>query len=321
MNAESNIRATNNLRIWEDLSRTDPRHTKPFKRSGGFSGTALKPIWIVKRLTEQFGPCGEGWGINEPTFQIVPGFNNEVLVYCTVRCWHGDPERGFFGVGGDKIVTHIKANEKYNRAERWENDDEAFKKAFTDAVNNAFKFVGVGADIHMGQFEDSKYVAATAQEFEEVEREAAESAPAKVPGISKIKERLNKLMLVGNADITLEKFNALVHDNAADLATIRDAKHDYWTGDPDYQEGSAGHEGFKRWIIRRRAELATPEESVSYQLLVSTLAEVETKMGLQEWLRKNGDVVESLDGEESRKFEQFYSARESAIAAMDLASV
>lgn len=156
-----------NLEIWNAVSKTDPKHTKQFSRAGGFKGTAIKPIWIVKRLTEQFGPVGVGWGMDDPQFQVVQGDNREVLVYCTVRCWHTKPDNGFYGVGGDKVVTYIKANEQYKRPERWESDDEAFKKAFTDAVGNAFKFVGLGADVHMGQFEDSKYLREVTQEFSE----------------------------------------------------------------------------------------------------------------------------------------------------------
>ena len=154
-----------NLAIWNVLGRTDPKHTKQFKRAGGFSGTAIKPIWIVRNLTEQFGPVGKGWGIGKPVFETYAGHNGEVMVYCTVECWHTTPENSFYGVGGDKVVSYVKANEQYKRPERWENDDEAFKKAFTDAVGNAFKFLGVGADVHMGQFDDSKYVRDVAAEF------------------------------------------------------------------------------------------------------------------------------------------------------------
>jgi hypothetical protein len=172
-------RREDNLRIWKALGRTDPAHTKQFSRAGGFKGTAIKPIWITQRLTEQFGPCGVGWGIDEPQFQVVAGDNREMLVYCTVSCWHGTPTNKLYGVGGDKVVTHIKANPQYNRAERWENDDEAFKKAFTDAVNNAFKFVGVGADVHMGLFDDSKYVREVAEEFHPKPDETGEPKPGK----------------------------------------------------------------------------------------------------------------------------------------------
>ncbi len=153
--------------IWDALSKTDPKATKGFKRAGGFSGTAIKPQWVIQRLTEHFGACGVGWGIGEPMFQVVPGHNGEMLVYCTVQCWHGGRDYVLHGVGGDKIVSYIKANEQYNRPERWENDDEAFKKAFTDAVMNAFKFIGVGNDVHMGRFDDSKYVREVEKEFAE----------------------------------------------------------------------------------------------------------------------------------------------------------
>ena len=157
-----------NMDLWDKLSRTDPAHTKTFKRAGGFSGTAVKPIYTVQRMTEEFGPCGQGWGIGEPVFQVVPGDNKEVLVFCTVGLWtatNGVQNLYIYGVGGDKVVTHIKANEQYNRPERWENDDEAFKKAFTDAVGNAMKYLGMSADVHMGLFDDSKYVTARKQEI------------------------------------------------------------------------------------------------------------------------------------------------------------
>tara|TARA_Y100001933_G_scaffold90783_2_gene91775 strand:- start:3596 stop:4240 length:645 start_codon:yes stop_codon:yes gene_type:complete len=143
--------------IWDALGKTDPSHTKRFSRAGGFKGTATKPIWVYRRLTEQFGPVGEGWGHSKPDFQVVPGANDEVLVYCTVECWHTDRRNGFFGVGGDKAVAKNK-NGLFS-------DDEAFKKAFTDAVMNAFKSVGVAADVHMGLFDDDKYVAQMDREF------------------------------------------------------------------------------------------------------------------------------------------------------------
>lgn len=146
-----------NLRIWDALAKTDPKHTKPFKRAGGFSGTAVKPIWIIKQLTEQFGPAGIGWGVNEPKFEVVPCSEGEILVYCTVSAWHGSKDNILWGVGGDKVV----GKNKYGLA----TDDEAFKKAFTDAVNNAFKSIGVAADVHMGLFEDDKYVTQVRAEF------------------------------------------------------------------------------------------------------------------------------------------------------------
>lgn len=143
--------------LWDRLGKTDPKHTKPFKRSGGFSGTSIKPIYSYRKMTEEFGPCGEGWGINEPSFQVVQGSEGEVLVYCTVSIWHGSKEKVVFGVGGDKAVVKQSSGLR--------TDDEAFKKAFTDGVTNALKMIGVGADVHMGMFDDDKYVNTLKNEF------------------------------------------------------------------------------------------------------------------------------------------------------------
>ena len=155
---------SDNLHIWDILGKTDPAHTKPFSRAGGFKGTALKPMWAIKQLTEQFGPVGMGWGTGEPRFELVHGQDGEVLVYCTVSVWHTDRANVSWGVGGDKAIAKNK-NGLFH-------DDEAFKKAFTDATMNGFKSLGVGADIHMGQFDDNKYVAQMEREFAEREADA-----------------------------------------------------------------------------------------------------------------------------------------------------
>lgn len=156
--AELDAQRETNLRIWNRLGKTDPKHTKGFSRAGGFKGTAIKPIWITQRLTELFGPCGAGWGFERPEFQLVPTAT-DTLVYCTATAWYFDEGKQHFvyGVGGDKVVAQRQSGPFC--------DDEAFKKAFTDALGNAFKFVGVGADVHMGLFEDSKYLAEVTAEF------------------------------------------------------------------------------------------------------------------------------------------------------------
>lgn len=166
---------TGNTELWDKLGRTDPSHTKQFKRAGGFSGTAIKPMWAYKRMTEEFGPCGKGWGIGEPSFQVVPGPEGEVLVYCTASIWYvAADESGphtVFGVGGDKAV----GKNKYGLT----GDDEAFKKAFTDAITNALKMIGVGADVHMGMFDDNKYVNDLRNEFDGKKEDYKPSLPKK----------------------------------------------------------------------------------------------------------------------------------------------
>lgn len=147
---------TNNLRIWDAVSKTDPKHTKGFKRAGGFQGTAMKPIWLTKRMTEQFGPAGSGWGMEQPAFETVAA-GDEILVFCTVALWWETPANKVFGVGGDKVLGKNKYGPFTN--------DEAFKASYTDALSNAMKQIGFGADIHMGLFDDDKYVKSMEREY------------------------------------------------------------------------------------------------------------------------------------------------------------
>ena len=64
-----------NLALWNKVSRVPKEHLKGFTRGGGFKGTAIKPMWSIHTMTEQFGPCGEGWGIGKPDFTVVPSEN------------------------------------------------------------------------------------------------------------------------------------------------------------------------------------------------------------------------------------------------------
>lgn len=267
MNAPAKINA-DNMAIWNALGRTDPKHTKQFKRAGGFSGTALKPIWIVQRLTEQFGPVGMGWGIGKPEFQVVPGDNREVLVYCTVECWHTSPANTFFGVGGDKVITHIKENKQYNRPERWENDDEAFKKAFTDAVGNAFKFLGVGADIHMGQFDDSKYVQEVTREFAGGQSQGGAVSPQqpKPKAHSALKTAYRAFIHEANGCGDGDELSAFLAtaDSVKLVAEIREKLPHIWDGEnwPEGQERPPEWEPLADFISRRQRECA--EASAQY---------------------------------------------------------
>lgn len=175
-----------NLDIWQKLGKTDPEHTKKFSRAGGFKGTAIKPIYTTLKMTEEFGPAGKGWGMGEPSFQTVPGNDGQIAVYCTVALWWVDAAdkdgtvNTVYGVGGDMVVVKQSAGLR--------TDDEAFKKAFTDAIGNAMKHIGMSADVHMGLFDDSKYVA-------DVQRELAEGPAFTAPQPKAASRELHQAML------------------------------------------------------------------------------------------------------------------------------
>lgn len=160
-NNNNDTHVKDNLRHWRELFNTNPKFTKTFKRLGGFAGRATNPTYSYMHLTEHFGPYGVGWGTKEPKFQLIDK-DSDVIVFCILECWYIDSATGVeascFGIGGDLLVKYKSTGEAWN-------DDDTFKKAFTDAISNAFYRVGTSADIHMGLFDDVKYFAAMMEKF------------------------------------------------------------------------------------------------------------------------------------------------------------
>jgi hypothetical protein len=173
------------LSIWNALGKTDPAHTKEFKKGGGFAGTAVRPIYSIRRMTDLFGPCGIGWGMTEPTYRVEPIVHlDEILVFCTVGLWfvnaYGERSLPIYGVGGDKVLSKDKNGPRVS--------DEAFKAAYTDALGNAMKHLGMSADIHMGLFEDHKYLRDLKAEFAAERQAPASPPPPPVPETPKTDE-------------------------------------------------------------------------------------------------------------------------------------
>lgn len=142
-----------NTAIWDVLKETNPAHTKQFKRSGGFQGTAISPTYQIQRMTEQFGPIGIGWYYEVINTSIEHSTEGHVVVFRDVNLYfkhEGEWSKPIHGCGGDFIV----GKNKYGLNA----DDEAFKKAETDALGNAMKKLGMSADIHLGMHDDNKYV-------------------------------------------------------------------------------------------------------------------------------------------------------------------
>lgn len=147
-----------------------------------------------------------------------------------------------------------------------------------------------------------------------IELIAADPPAEKVPGIHKIKAAIREMKAEGNAADSLDGFNQCVAAYEDQCATLEQFQHSWWTGiDGDGNE----FESVPAWIARRRAEITPAEESVSFQLLMSTLAEVETPAGLQNFMVKNDEVIATLDGEEARRLEAAFGERETALNAAE----
>lgn len=144
-----------NTALWDAVFKTDPSQTKHFKRAGGFEGTSIKPLYLVQKATEQWGPMGEAWGV-ESVEHIISGDS----VFIKARLWYpGKIGRAFVEHwGGDVLV----------KGDRNRPNDEAFKMAFTDATGKCLVQLGFSADVHFGLFDDKEYVNERTQEEKQI---------------------------------------------------------------------------------------------------------------------------------------------------------
>lgn len=143
---------TDNMRIWNKVEKTDPKHTKAYN-SGGYRGTAITSMYNVKRATEIFGPIGHGWGfdVGEPEY-VADAESKTMIVQIKVTVWY---------MQNDKCghVSHYGATKMaYQASSRRMVDEDAVKKAVTDALGKALSMLGFSADVWLGKFDDPAYV-------------------------------------------------------------------------------------------------------------------------------------------------------------------
>jgi len=157
-----------NLALWDQVQATDPNYTKKFEK-GGFTGTAINGTYIAKRLTEAFGPCGKGWKMVIDDERIIPGPNSEQLhvirghlSYLHGGSWH-DTSPQF---GQTMLVQWVRPKSEggtgYHRF-----DEEAPKKSVTDLMSKCASLLGIAADVHLGLYDDNKYINQVKAEFGE----------------------------------------------------------------------------------------------------------------------------------------------------------
>ena len=141
---------TKNFYIWDELKHTDPEHTKPFPKFGK-NLTTIDPMYQVMCMTGKFGPVGKGWRFkNTFTYTDQNVFSEVVLQLKENEQWYA------YGP-----ICSVQALYKKNGSL----DDEAPKKATTDALTKAMSYLGVSADVFLGLFDNNKYVSEMKTKF------------------------------------------------------------------------------------------------------------------------------------------------------------
>lgn len=142
-----------NMRYFSRVAEVPANAKKPIKggRLAGF--TDINPMWRIQMLTEMFGAAGEGWTTQNVRYSTYENAQlKTVAVLCELelvfRLEDGTWSKPVYGVGGNTLVASESGGVRM--------DDDAWKKAYTDALSIACKALGFGANVYW-QEGGSKY--------------------------------------------------------------------------------------------------------------------------------------------------------------------
>lgn len=174
INCNMELKNADNLHIFKQVQSVPEDAQKPFESPWGKRLTEIDPMWRIEQLTRLFGPAGEGWYTEVTRQEKVSLQNGEICVFTDLNLFLKDSKTGKWskpirGTGGNRLVLMT--------AEGLFVDDEAYKKAYTDALGVACKSLGFGADIYRGR-NDTKYSGQTATATKPSEKEVTVSAYA-----------------------------------------------------------------------------------------------------------------------------------------------
>ncbi|MGL4649558.1 MAG: hypothetical protein ACRC1H_09130 [Caldilineaceae bacterium] len=155
---------SDNKAIWARAFTTDPRAVKAITGKQ-YKGNSPKPYWIVERMTDEFGPCGIGWGFTILNERFERFGEHESLHIAVVRLWYvmqidSVQHRGEFEQVGQTRSSYMSAAGKFIV------DEDAPKKSVTDALVKCASYLGFAGDIFSGMWDDSKYVAWAGEEWD-----------------------------------------------------------------------------------------------------------------------------------------------------------
>ena len=150
-----------NMRIYEQV-RSVPADALSVIEGGPLKGKSnINPQIRWEYLTRTFGPAGQCFRVEQVARWSESTGQGEVAVFCEVNLYYREDvtkewSAPVFGQGGSMLMR---------RSTEWVNgqpvttvhiDDEAYKKAYTDAVSVACKALGFAADVYYRQ-DETKY--------------------------------------------------------------------------------------------------------------------------------------------------------------------
>ena len=150
---------SDNMKFWESVKKTDPKRVKQITGKQ-YKGNSPQPYYLVERMTDSFGMCGIGWGVNIINERMERLSETDVLHVAVVELWyvHESKKGSITQIGQTKACYKTSSGSLLI-------DEDAPKKSVTDAMTKCMSYLGFAGDIFSGQWDDSKYVQSLTNDF------------------------------------------------------------------------------------------------------------------------------------------------------------
>lgn len=242
---------TDNLSIWKQVQRTDPRFTKPLE-GAGFQGTSINSNYMFMRATEIFGPIGEGWGYEVVEEKFLDGKpltepvleNNKQVALRYLR----DADGSLFCEQNHSIKIQFWYRSKDGKCCYFESygatpyryqtqygikvDSEVIKKSLTDAIKKALSMLGFSSDVFMGMHDNPEYLIKNKMEFEI--KAASENAEDSVRIREELDEKFKRNTETMRTAVTTNELRGIASTLSREISVhVNNAKS---RGDKEYQK-------------------------------------------------------------------------------------
>lgn len=181
-----------NLRLWDELAPVNAEFIQQYKTSTTL--TCVHPQWRLRRMTEVFGPVGEGWG-----YEIVERWAEFDCAFVRLKVWY---------------IHELCMNALTPSPPRWtgeqiggttatRNPDDSYKSAVTDALGKCVSQIGLAATVYMGQAASEFVEGMAADQMEELMEliEATGTDPARLLHHNKVASFSEMKLSTANANI------------------------------------------------------------------------------------------------------------------------
>lgn len=136
-----------NMSIWGKVCKTDSEFTKKVNQRGGY--TAIDATYQAMKATELFGAYGAGWGLKSVSYDFSLFEQTKMAVCHAVFFYIIDGKESSFPISN-----------AINVMQGTKPDEDFCKKLETNTISKSLSRLGFSADVFLGLFDDSEYIAA-----------------------------------------------------------------------------------------------------------------------------------------------------------------